>query len=78
MKNSELIEEVLESSANYVLVKLKKSKCKEFPELLKPYKIMVKDCSNFDYLDSRFVRIAVKATLQMKLTKGTKQKYVNK
>ena len=23
---------------------------------------MVRDCSNFDYLDSRFVRIAVKAT----------------
>ena len=62
MKNSELIEEVLESSANYVLVKLKNLSAKEFQEKLRPYKIMVRDCSNFDYLDSRFVRIAVKAT----------------
>ena len=63
LKNSELIEEVLESSANYVLVKLKNLSAKEFQEKLRPYKIMVRDCSNFDYLDSRFVRIAVKATL---------------
>ena len=62
LKNSELIEEVLESSANYVLVKLKNLSAKEFQEKLRPYKIMVRDCSNFDYLDSRFVRIAVKAT----------------
>ena len=62
LKNSELIEEVLESSANYVLVKLKNLSAKEFQEKLKPYKIMVRDCSNFDYLNERFVRIAVKSS----------------
>lgn len=62
LKNSILIEEVFESSANYLLVKLKNLKAKEFIELLKSYKIMVRDCSNFDFLDERFIRIAVKSS----------------
>lgn len=62
LKNSNLIEEIFESSANYLLVKLKNIKAKEFIEKLKPYKIMVRDCSNFDYLDDRFTRIAVKSS----------------
>ena len=62
LKNSTLIEEVFESSANYLLVKLKNLKAKEFIELLKPYKIMIRDCSNFDFLDERFIRIAVKSS----------------
>lgn len=62
LKNSTLVEEIFESSANYVLVKLKNLSAKEFQELLKPYKIMVRDCSNFDYLNSSYVRIAVKSS----------------
>ena len=62
LKNSNLIEEIFESSANYLLVKLTNLKAKEFQEKLKPYKIMVRDCSNFDYLDDRFTRIAVKSS----------------
>ncbi len=62
LKSSALVEEISTSSANYILVKLKDIKAKEFQERLKPYKIMVRDCSNFDYLDERFVRIAVKSS----------------
>lgn len=62
LKNSNLVEEIFESSANYLLVKLKNLKAKEFQEKLKPHKIMVRDCSNFDYLDDRFTRIAVKSS----------------
>lgn len=62
LKNSTLIEEIFESSANYLLVKLTNLNAKEFQEKLKSYKIMVRDCSNFDYLDERFVRIAVKSS----------------
>jgi len=62
LKNSTLVEEIFESSANYLLVKLRNLSAKEFQELLKPYKIMVRDCSNFDYLNERFVRIAVKSS----------------
>ena len=56
------MEEIFESSANYLLIKLKNLSAKEFQELLKPYKIMVRDCSNFDYLNEKFVRIAVKSS----------------
>lgn len=62
LKSSDLIEEIFESNANYLLIKLIKINAKEFQEKLKPYKIMVRDCSNFDYLDERFVRIAVKSS----------------
>lgn len=62
LKNSILVEEIFESSANYLLIKLKNLSAKEFQKLLKPYKIMVRDCSNFDYLNEKFVRIAVKSS----------------
>ena len=62
LKEPDLIEEIFESSANYLLVKLSTLNAKEFQEKLKPYKIMVRDCSNFDYLNERFVRIAVKSS----------------
>lgn len=62
LKNSTLVEEIFESSANYLLIKLKNLSAKEFQKLLKPYKIMVRDCSNFDYLNEKFVRIAVKSS----------------
>ncbi len=62
LKSSALVEEIFESSANYLLIKLKNLSAKEFQEKLKAYKIMVRDCSNFDYLNERFVRIAVKSS----------------
>ncbi|MDD3054369.1 MAG: histidinol-phosphate transaminase [Aliarcobacter sp.] len=62
LKSSALVEEIFESSANYLLIKLKNLSAKEFQEKLKPYKIMVRDCSNFDYLNEKFVRIAVKSS----------------
>ena len=37
----------------------------KFQELLKPYKIMVRDCSNFDYLNERFVNCSEKSSVQM-------------
>ena len=62
LRNSSLVEEIFESSANYLLIKLKNISASKFQELLKPYKIMIRDCSNFDFLDDRFVRIAVKSS----------------
>ena len=70
IKNKEYLMHILDSSkyvshafpsiANFCMVQLKGIDAKTFQELLKPYKIMVRDCSNFDFLDSSFVRIAVK------------------
>ncbi|MEA3498490.1 MAG: aminotransferase class I/II-fold pyridoxal phosphate-dependent enzyme [Campylobacterota bacterium] len=71
IKNKELLTKILnsckyvlnisDSSANYLLVHLKGIKANQFQELLKPYKIMIRDCSNFDFLDDSFIRVAVKS-----------------
>lgn len=60
LESSSLIKKVYESIANYFLVELDTLEAKEFQELLLPYKILIRDCSNFDFLDERYVRIAVK------------------
>lgn len=52
---------VFDSSANFVLLQLKEMDAATFQELLKPYRIMVRDCSNFDFLDESYVRVAVKS-----------------
>ena len=53
--------EVYDSDANFLLVKLEGMSAKEFQAKLEPSAIMIRDCSNFDGLDERFVRIAVKS-----------------
>ena len=53
------VEEVYPSSANFLLVRLNVS-AKEFAKRLEKDFIMIRDCSNFDFLDDRFVRVAVK------------------
>lgn len=60
LNSSKYIKTVFPSVANYCMVQLQKIKAKEFQELLKPYKIMIRDCSNFDFLDDDFIRVAVK------------------
>lgn len=66
LDHSPLFEEVWDSDANFFLVRLAHMNAKAFQEKLIPYRIMVRDCSNFDFLDDRFVRIAVKDTEALK------------
>lgn len=66
LENSPLFEEVFESDANFFLARLASMSAKEFQEKLLPRKIMVRDCSNFDFLDERYVRIAVKSIAELK------------
>lgn len=66
LDNSPLFEEVFESDANFFLVRLSEMTAKEFQEKLLPHRIMVRDCSNFDFLDERYVRIAVKDSEALK------------
>jgi threonine-phosphate decarboxylase len=54
------IDEVYPSSANYLLVRLKGVDAPTLQSRLKPYKILIRDCSNFTLLDSRYIRIAIK------------------
>lgn len=66
LDNSPLFEKVFESDANFFLVSLASMSAKEFQEKLVPYKIMVRDCSNFDFLDERYIRIAAKSISDLK------------
>ena len=61
LKSSKYVKDIYPSSANYVLVHLKNIDAVKFQELLKPHKIMIRDCSNFDFLDDSFIRVAVKS-----------------
>jgi len=60
LQRSLLFSEIFPSEANYILVKLKQYSAKQLQKKLIPYKILVRDCSSFDFLDNSFVRFAVK------------------
>lgn len=60
LEHSPLFERVYPSDANFFLVRLASMSAREFQEKLVPHRIMVRNCSNFDFLDERYVRIAVK------------------
>lgn len=66
LEQSPLFEKVFESDANFFLVRLAHMNATEFQERLIPHRIMVRDCSNFDFLDEAYVRIAVKDVEAMK------------
>jgi threonine-phosphate decarboxylase len=61
LENSVLVDTIYKSSANYVLAKLKSINANELQEKLKPYKIMIRNCDNFDFLDDTYIRVAVKS-----------------
>ena len=67
LTNSSLFKNFIVSEANFVLAQLDKLTAKEFQQKLKIYKIMVRDCSNFDFLDEKYVRIAIKNLDSLKL-----------
>jgi len=69
LKEFKYTNHIFDSSANFILLQLKIINSVQFQELLKPYKIMIRDCSNFDFLDDEFVRIAVKSIKNLKKLK---------
>ncbi|SFV58411.1 L-threonine 3-O-phosphate decarboxylase [hydrothermal vent metagenome] len=69
LNRSNHIERVYPSSANYILAKLKNLTAEAFQKLLTPHKIMLRDCSNFDFLDEKYIRIAVKQKSSLELLK---------
>ena len=61
LNESPLFKKVFPSCANYFLAQLGSLNAQSFQEKLKPHKIMVRNCKNFDFLDDSYVRIAVKS-----------------
>ena len=66
LQKFDFIKKIYKSEANYLLLELKDYKAKTFQKKLMPYKIMIRDCSNFDFLNDSFVRIAIKDKKAMK------------
>jgi threonine-phosphate decarboxylase len=58
--NLPIIEKIYPSDANFIMIKLKNITADVLQKKLQPYKIMVRDCFNFDTLDNRFIRVAIK------------------
>jgi len=66
LRESSLFAKVFDSNANFILAQLKNMTAVQFQEKLLPYKILIRDCSNFDFLDNSYVRIAVKSEKNLK------------
>lgn len=69
LQKQSFIKKIYESEANFFLVKLNQINAKELQNRLIDYKIMIRDCSNFDFLDNSYVRIAVKNKNSIKVLK---------
>ncbi len=67
LSKSSLFKKVFSSDANFILVELKNLTALQFQKQLKPFKIMIRDCHNFDFLDASYVRIAVKDIKKLKI-----------
>lgn len=66
LKKSNHFSTIFNSEANFVLVQLQTLTSKQFQNKLATFNIMVRDCSNFDFLDDGYVRIAVKSKDNLK------------
>jgi threonine-phosphate decarboxylase len=66
LKKLPYIETIYPSDANYLLIKLRGVEATTLQKALMPYKIMIRNCENFDFLDARFVRIAIKEISSLK------------
>lgn len=60
LEDSSLFEMVYESDANFLLAQLKDMDAMTLQEKLEPFRILIRDCGNFDFLDEFHVRFAVK------------------
>ncbi len=66
LEKFDFIEKIYSSDVNFLLLKLKGIEAQELQESLKPYRILIRDCSNFDFLDSNYIRVAIKGRESIK------------
>ncbi|SDC86383.1 threonine-phosphate decarboxylase [Desulfurella multipotens] len=69
LENSDLFEKIYDSSTNFLLAKLKHISSIALQDKLSAYNILIRDCSNFDFLDEFHVRFAVKTKKELKILK---------
>jgi threonine-phosphate decarboxylase len=66
LKSSKYIKKIYESDTNFFLVKLKKIDAKILQKKCNKQKILIRECENFDFLDSSYVRFAVRGKKDVK------------
>jgi threonine-phosphate decarboxylase len=69
LKESNLFETIFDSCANFYLAKLKNLSALTLQRKLSEYRILIRNCSNFDFLNEYFVRFAVKSKKDLKILK---------
>ncbi|MGB7402202.1 MAG: aminotransferase class I/II-fold pyridoxal phosphate-dependent enzyme [Arcobacter sp.] len=70
------IKKIYKSQANYLLLELQDCDAQSLQNKLISYKIMIRDCSNFDFLNNTFVRVAIKdKTAMQKFIKALKKEF---
>jgi threonine-phosphate decarboxylase len=76
LEKLDFIKKIYKSEANYLLLKLQNCDAITLQDKLTPYKIMIRDCSNFDFLNNTFVRVAIKDKIAMqKFIKALKKEF---
>jgi threonine-phosphate decarboxylase len=66
LKSSRYVKKIYESDSNFFLVKLKKVDAKKLQKKCNKQKILIRNCSNFDFLDHKHVRFAVRGKKDIK------------
>ena len=61
LNESNIFKEVIPSNANFILTKLKNMNAITLQNRLKKHKILIRGCSNFDFLDDSYIRFSVKS-----------------
>ncbi len=74
LKRYSFIQKIFESDSNFLLVQLKDLNALQLQKKLLEDKIMIRNCSNFDFLDETYVRIAVKSMKSIKVLKQALEK----
>lgn len=69
LSNSKVVDKIYDSDTNYILIKLNIS-ATILQNHLMQYKILIRDCDNFDFLDNSYVRIAIKDINSINTLKG--------
>ncbi len=75
LQESNLFSKIYDSNSNFILVKLKYHTAVDMQTHLQKYKIMIRNCDNFDYLDNSYIRIAVKSEKSIKILKKALSEY---
>ncbi len=60
LEESGIFEKIFDSQANFVLAKLKDLNGHDLQDRLADHRILIRVCDNFDFLDSSYIRFAVK------------------